>query len=199
MTPERPDRTALGDADLVRQIRAGETDAFAEFVRRTQRQGYRLARRLTRNHEDADDVLQDSYVKAFRALDRLDPGRPFAPWFFTIVARTALSLLRSGRVRAAASLDEPGGEGIYPLAERLADPSADPGGAADRRIDVERAYARLSEEHRAVLALRIDADLSYAAIAETLGVPVGTVMSRLARAREALLELMDEARKGSRP
>jgi RNA polymerase sigma-70 factor, ECF subfamily len=197
MTPERPDRTALSDADLVRQIRAGETDAFAELVRRTQRQGYRLARRLTRNHEDADDVLQDSYVKAYRALDQLDPGRPFAPWFYTIVGRTALSLLRSGRVRAAASLDEPGAEGVISLAERLADPAAE-GDIVGRRIDVERAYARLSAEHRIILALRVEADLSYASIADTLDIPPGTVMSRLARAREALLELMDEARKESR-
>lgn len=197
MTPERPDRTALSDAELVRQIRAGETDAFAELVRRTQRQGYRLARRLTRNHEDADDVLQDSYVKAFRALDRLDPGRPFAPWFYTIVGRTALSLLRSGKVRAAASLDEPGSEGVIPLADRLADP-ATAGDVVGRRIDVERAYARLSAEHRVVLALRLEADLSYAEMGETLGIPIGTVMSRLARAREALLELMEEARKEAR-
>jgi RNA polymerase sigma-70 factor (ECF subfamily) len=197
MTPERPDRTALSDAELVRQIRAGETDAFAELVRRTRRQGYRLARRLTRNHEDADDVLQDSYVKAFRALDRLDTARPFAPWFYTIVGRTALSLLRSGKVRAAASLDEPGEEGVVPLAERLADPAAE-GDVAGRRIDVERAYARLSAEHRIVLALRLEADLSYAEMGETLGIPIGTVMSRLARAREALLEFMDEARKEAR-
>jgi RNA polymerase sigma-70 factor (ECF subfamily) len=197
MTPERPDRSALSDADLVRRVRAGETDAFAELVRRTQRPGYRLARRLTRNHEDADDVLQDSYVKAFRALDRLDLERPFAPWFYTIVGRTALSLLRSGRVRAAAPLDDAGQEGERSLADRLADP-ADPAVAVERRIDVERAYARLSEEHRAVLALRVDADLSYASIAETLGVPVGTVMSRLARARESLLEMMDEVKKGFR-
>jgi RNA polymerase sigma-70 factor (ECF subfamily) len=198
MTPERPDRSALSDADLVRRVRAGETDAFAELVRRTQRPGYRLARRLTRNHEDADDVLQDSYVKAFRALDRLDLERPFAPWFYTIVGRTALSLLRSGRVRAAAPLDDAGPEGERSLADRLADP-ADPAVAVERRIDVERAFARLSEEHRAVLVLRVEADLSYASIAETLGVPVGTVMSRLARAREALLKMMDEVKKGSRP
>jgi len=175
----------------------GETDAFAELVRRTQRQGYRLARRFTRNHEDADDVLQDSYVKAFSALDRLDPERPFGPWFYTIVGRTALSLLRSGRVRAASSLDDPGPDGGQALADRLPDTGDDPG-ALERRIDVERAFARLSEDHRAVIALRVEADLSYAAIAESLGVPVGTVMSRLARAREALLEMVDEVKKADR-
>jgi RNA polymerase sigma-70 factor (ECF subfamily) len=196
MARERPDRSALTDAELVRCILSGEADAFGEFVRRTQRQAYRLARRLTRNHEDADDVLQESYVKAYRALDRLDPKRPFAPWFYTIVTRTALSLLRSGRVRAADSLDAPGPAGEDALAERVADPRGNPA-TLDRWIDADRAFARLSEEHRIVLTLRVEGDLSYEEMAEALGLPAGTVMSRLARAREALLKLMDEVKRTS--
>lgn len=197
MARERPDRSALTDAELVRCVLAGESDAFGEFVRRTQRQGYRLARRLTRNHEDADDVLQESYVKAYRALGRLDPKRPFAPWFYTIVSHTALSLLRSGKVRAAESLDDPGPSGEDTLGERVADPRGNPA-SLDRWIDVERAFARLSEEHRVVLALRVEADLSYTEIAAALDLPAGTVMSRLARAREALLTMIDEMKKAQK-
>jgi RNA polymerase sigma-70 factor, ECF subfamily len=189
----RPDRSSLPDEELVRLVRGGETDAFAEFVRRTQRPAYRLARRITRNHEDADDVLQESYAKAYAALDRFTPGRPFAPWFYTIVARTALSHLRRGALRAAESLDDAPPGGVLPLAERIADPaSSDDAQALEMRWDVERAYARLSAEHRSILALRVEADLSYASIAEALEIPVGTVMSRLARAREALLEALRE-------
>ena len=193
MAPARPDRSALSDGELVRLVREGEADAYAELVRRTRRSGYRLARRITRNHEDADDVLQESYVKAFRALDRFAADRPFGPWFLTIVARTALSSIRDSKRRAAESLDEPGPEGTASLGERVADPTQDPA-TLERRVRVERAYARLSEDHRIVLALRVDADLSYAAIAEALSVPVGTVMSRLARAREALIEVLHEMR-----
>jgi RNA polymerase sigma-70 factor, ECF subfamily len=193
MAPARPDRSALSDGELVRRIREGAADAYAELVRRTRRSGYRLARRITRNHEDADDVLQESYVKAFRALDRFSADRPFGPWFLTIVARTALTWLRAGKRRAAESLDEPGRDGAAPLAERIADPDDD-AAMLERRIQVERAYARLSDDHRVVLALRVDADLSYAAIAEVLEVPAGTVMSRLARAREALIEVLNEMR-----
>ncbi|HEX7078406.1 MAG TPA: RNA polymerase sigma factor [Candidatus Eisenbacteria bacterium] len=191
MAPERPDRSTLSDGELVRLIRGGEADAFAELVRRTQRSGYRLARRITRNHEDADDVLQDSYVKAFRALDRFAVDRPFGPWFLTIVARTALTRIRDGRRRAAESLDDPGPGDAPPLAERVADPNHD-AALLERRSRVARAFARLSEEHRAILALRVDGDLTYASIAETLEIPVGTVMSRLARAREALLDALSE-------
>jgi RNA polymerase sigma-70 factor, ECF subfamily len=197
MTPARPDRTGLTDEELVRLVRGGETDAFAEVVRRVQRPAYRLAFRITRHAEDADDVVQESLVKAYQALDRFQLGRALSPWILTIVARTALSLLRQGKRRAAASLDDPGPEGQATLAERSADPAADPG-LWERRLDVERAFARLSEEHRVILALRVEADLPYALIAETLDVPVGTVMSRLARAREALMEQMTPTKKDER-
>ena len=191
MTAARPDRTHFADDELVRRVRAGETDAFEELVRRTRQGGYRLARRILRRHEDADDALQDAYVKAFRALDRFEAGRAFGPWFLTIVARTALSALRQGKRRTAASLDDPAPEGSVSLAERIADPGQDPA-LMEERLLAERAFESLSEEHRAVLALRVDADLSYADIAASLEIPLGTVMSRLARAREALLERMRE-------
>ncbi|HEU4333538.1 MAG TPA: sigma-70 family RNA polymerase sigma factor [Candidatus Eisenbacteria bacterium] len=191
MTAARPDQSKIPDDELVRLVREGESDAFAELVRRTRRDGYRLARRILRVHEEADDALQESYVKAFRALDRFEPGRAFAPWFLTIVARTALSALRQGTRRAALSLDDPAPEGSVPLAERLADPAEDPR-ERDQRLLAERAFESLSDEHRAVLALRVGSDLSYAEIAAALDLPLGTVMSRLARAREALLERMRE-------
>ena len=194
MTPPRPDWTGLADDELVRLVRGGDTDAFAEIVRRTRRAAYGLARRITRNHEDADDAVQESYVKAYRALDRFEAGRAIGPWLLTIVARTALSGVRQGKRRATRPLDEPASDGGMPVSERAADPGADPGGL-ERGWDVERAFARLSPEHQAVLALRVEGDLTYAAIAEALGIPVGTVMSRLARAREALLEQMNETRK----
>jgi len=197
MTPARPDRTGLTDEELVRLVRGGETDAFAEVVRRVQRPAYRLALRITRHAEDADDVVQESLVKAYQALDRFQLGRALSPWILTIVARTALSLLRQGKRRAAMSLDDPGPDGQASLAERSADPTADPV-LWERRLDVERAFSRLSEEHRVILALRVEGDLSYASIAETLDVPLGTVMSRLARAREALAEQMAQTKKDER-
>src|SRR5437879_2370560 len=185
MTLPRPDRSALSDDELVRLVCGGETDAFAEIVRRTRRPAYLLARRITRNHEDADDVVQESYVKAFRALDRFAPGAAIAPWLLTIVARTALSSLRQGKRRAAAPLDDPGPDGGAPLAERVADPGSDPAALA-RRLEVERSFSRLSEEQRVILAMRVEGDLSYASIAEALEIPIGTVTSRLRTPRQAL-------------
>jgi RNA polymerase sigma-70 factor (ECF subfamily) len=193
MAPERPDRSTLSDGELVRLIRGGEVDAFAELMRRTQRVAYRLARRITRRHEDADDVVQDAYVKAYRALDRFSLDRPFGPWFLTIVSRTALTRIRDGARRATESLDAPGYDGAAPLSERVADPGQD-AEALERRLRIEQAMTALSDDHRVILALRVEGDLSYAQIAETLDVPLGTVMSRLARAREALLAALGEER-----
>ena len=145
MTPARPDRTGLTDEELVRLVRGGETDAFAEVVRRVQRPAYRLALRITRHAEDADDVVQESLVKAYQALDRFQLGRALSPWILTIVARTALSLLRQGKRRAAMSLDDPGPDGQASLAERSADPTADPV-LWERRLDQFDAYVMSLKE-----------------------------------------------------
>jgi RNA polymerase sigma-70 factor (ECF subfamily) len=192
MGATKHDRTAVPDAEIIQLVLGGEIDAFDELVRRTRRPAYRLARRITRNHEDADDVVQDSYVKAYRALPRFDPARAFHPWFLTIVARSALSRIRQRARRATVPLDEPGPDGVT-LAEKIPDAPTDLAGR-QRLLDVEEALGKISEEHRAILALRVDGDLPYSDIASALDLPVGTVMSRLARAREALLEEVEKLR-----
>jgi len=192
MGETKPDRSAVPDAEIVQLVVAGDIDAFDELVRRTRRPAYRLARRITRNHEDADDVVQDSYVKAFRALARFDPQRAFLPWFLTIVARSALSALRGAARRATVPLDEPGPDGAT-LADRISEAPPDVD-ARQRLFDAEEALAKLPDDQRAILALRVDGDLPYSEIASALEIPVGTVMSRLARAREALLAEVEKLR-----
>src|SRR5438067_6643976 len=124
MGETKPDRSAVPDAEIVQLVVAGEIDAFDELVRRTRRPAYRLARRITRNHEDADDVVQDSYVKAYHALERFDSKRAFLPWFLTIVARSALSMIRQGARHATVPLDEPGADGMT-LADRISSGAPD--------------------------------------------------------------------------
>jgi RNA polymerase sigma-70 factor (ECF subfamily) len=192
MGEKKPDRSAVPDAEIVQLVLAGEIDAFDELVRRTRRPAYRLARRITRNHEDADDVVQESYVKAYRALPRFDAARAFQPWFLTIVARSALSQVRQRARRATVPLDSPGPDGTT-LAEKIHDAALDPA-SRQRLMDAEEALASLPDEQRAILSLRVDGDLPYAEIAIALDIPVGTVMSRLARAREALLEEVEKRR-----
>src|SRR2546428_12026150 len=101
MTPPGPVGQALPDEELVGVLGGGEAGAFAEIVPRTRGPAYLLARRITRNHEDADDVVQESYVKAFRALGRFEAGRALRPRVFTIVARSPLSHVRKKARRGA--------------------------------------------------------------------------------------------------
>lgn len=95
-----------GDRELAQWARDGSLDAFEELVRRHEGRIYRFARRLCGNEEDARDVTQEAFVKAFRMLDRYDPSQEFAPWLFTIARRRAIDHLRSRRNESG----EPAGE-----------------------------------------------------------------------------------------
>jgi RNA polymerase sigma-70 factor (ECF subfamily) len=172
------------EAFLLARARQGDLAAFEEVVRRYQRRVYGVALRIVRAHDTADDVAQEAFVRAWRALDRFDLGRPFGPWVCRIAANLAVNHVRSPRARE---------EG---LPEGHAEtPSADPnplGAVLDveaRRL-LDEAVAGLSPEQRAVFVLRAVEEMSYEEIAGTLGVSPGTVMSRLFRARERLAKAL---------
>ncbi len=148
---------------------------------------YRLARWLARSPGDADDVVQEAYLRAFRSFDTLRSQEARA-WLLAIVRNCYLSALAERRRRAAEPLTEEhemhAGVGAAPAVQ-------DPEGASierDERRTLTRLIAALPDEHREVLLLRELEDMSYREIATVTAVPIGTVMSRLARARAALRE-----------
>lgn len=171
------------DAVLVRAAQNGDAAAFAAIVRRYQRRVYRVAYGLTRSHEDSDDLAQEAFVNAWKALDRFRVGEPLYPWLARIVTNLAYSLFRRRRRRPETSIE--------PLIEagmqwgRDDDPAAH---AADREraAHLAAAFEELSEDHRAILVLRVVDGLSYDEIASALEIAPGTVMSRLSRARTEL-------------
>ena len=142
---------------------------------------YNLARWLTRSDADAEDVVQESCVRALRYLDSLR-GDQARPWLLTIVRHTAYSWLRRNRpaeVVALDDIDEAARDGVAPAAD-------EPLAAALRNADraqINRAIAALPITFREVLVMRELEDLSYRDIASVAGIPIGTVMSRLVRAR----------------
>jgi RNA polymerase sigma-70 factor (ECF subfamily) len=167
----------------------GDRGAFGEIVRRYQRAIYRVAYGLTRNLSDADDLAQETFVRAYQAIGRFRVGEPLYPWLSRIAVNLAYSLYRRRRRRPEAPLE--------PLLEagRQWASSDDPVGEAeghefDRHL--QSAFAELSKEHQAVMVLRVVEEMSYDEIARTLGVPIGTVMSRLARARGELKQRLKE-------
>ena len=171
------------EAARLREAQMGSATAFGQVVRCYQRAVYRVAYALTRNAGDADDVAQETFLRAWQAIGRFRVGEPLYPWLARIAMNASFSLLRRRKRRPEVALE--------PLVETGAqwaggDDPAEEAAASERGERLARAFATLSEEHRAVLALRVVEDLSYDEIARALRIPVGTVMSRLSRARAEL-------------
>jgi RNA polymerase sigma-70 factor (ECF subfamily) len=144
---------------------------------------YNLARLLTRNTHDAEDVVQESYLKAFRAFSGFRGGST-RPWILTIVRNTSFTWLRDNRSRADQAEYDDGlhvSGGDTPEAELLGN---------ERAQAVDRCVRALPSDFREAIVLREMEELSYQEIAEITGVPVGTVMSRLSRARARLAECL---------
>ncbi len=196
MEPQaRRSAEARDDAALVSAARSGDQAAFTAIVERYQRRIYRVAYGLARSHEDADDLAQEAFVRAWQALDRFRVGEPLYPWLARIVTNLAYSLFRRRKRRPETSIE--------PLVEAGMQWGADDD-PADHAADREHAgrlaeaFEELSEDHRAILVLRVVEGMSYDEIARTLEIASGTVMSRLSRAR-AELKARLEARTKEEP
>jgi RNA polymerase sigma-70 factor (ECF subfamily) len=153
--------------------------------------GYNLARWLTRNDQDARDVTQDAALRAYRFLDGLR-GAP-KPWFLTLVRNAAMTWLKTNRPSELAGADS--------AEDLLTDPET-PETLAFRALDrrmLNEALAALPSHFREALILRELEDLSYKDIARISGVPIGTVMSRLARARRLLADSLHAIQRASGP
>jgi RNA polymerase sigma-70 factor (ECF subfamily) len=177
-------------ATLVALSRAGDPAAANELANRFTKPAYLVALQLLGNPEDARDAAQNALMRFFSRLDRLEPGRPIRPWLFTIVRNAALDLARRRTVRRSDSLDEAREEFGTEVIDQSADPEADRRRHELRR-DIWRALGRLTQKEREILVLRDYQDLTYAEIAAVLSVPIGTVMSRLHRARRSLRGLLE--------
>jgi RNA polymerase sigma-70 factor (ECF subfamily) len=175
--PAAPDAV---EADLLARARDGNLFAFDEIVKRYQRRVYATAVRIVRRHDVADDVVQEAFLRAHQALGRFDLSRPFGPWICRIAANLAVNHVRSPRAReealpeAHAETPVPGGSPLVGVLE------------TEARTELARALDGLSADQRAVFVLRVYEELSYKEIAESLEISIGTVMSRLSRARERL-------------
>ncbi len=173
------------EAALVQAAQTGDQAAFAEIVRCYQRPIHRVAYGLTRNASDADDLAQETFVRAWQAIGRFRVGEPLYPWLSRIAVNLAFSLHRRRKRRPEESIEPHTDAGRQWGVE---DDPADHAETNERDRQIESAFGELKPEHQAVLALRAVEDLSYDEISRVLNVPIGTVMSRLSRARAELKE-----------
>jgi len=160
---------------------------FESLLREHYRKAYAFAYRLAGNREDAEDLVQDSFIRAFRARERFDPSRPFERWLFRIISNLFVDRLRARPKQMPLSLDAPmeGNDGDT-LSSEIPDIDADPSRLVMRTVMDERLQEALNSlpvAFRQTVVLADIEGMSYEDVAETLGCAVGTVRSRLHRAR----------------
>lgn len=178
---------------LVELAAEGEREARRELFERHREAAYRVALRVTGRPEDALDVVQDSFIKAFERLGDFQQTAGFKTWLLRIVTNRALDLLRARKVRLAVPLDgdddEPRFEPAVAQENQRPEARLEQHELADR---LQQAVESLPPEQRAVFALYATGEMTYGQIAEALGVPIGTVMSRLYHARRRLHKLLED-------
>lgn len=176
------------ETELIRKVREGRRESFEPLVRAYEGEAQRVALAIMRDGDAAHDAVQEAFIKTYRALDRFELGRSFRPWFLQILRNQCRDMLR----RRKAGFDT---ERMTPvMAERLAG-SSDPERLRNRgeaREILWSALGRISVDHREILVMKEIDGLDYGEIAETLGIPGGTVASRLYHARRALKVALEE-------
>ena len=175
------------DLPLLTAARAGDRDAFTALVRRHERRLISFAGRMLRNAAEAEEAAQEVFLKAYRALGSFRGEAKVATWLTRIATHHCLNLLRDRRRRPVAA--DPPGDPVGRLAETGPDPLAALEERA-REAAVHAALGTLAPDQRTILLLRDLQGLSYEEVSQTLGIELGTVRSRLHRARMALREAL---------
>ncbi|UCG59209.1 MAG: RNA polymerase sigma factor [Phycisphaerales bacterium] len=175
--------------------RSSTKDAFEAIVKRHMKDAYFIALGLVGNHDDALELSQEAFFRAFKNIKQLSSKGKFFPWFYQILRNLCFSHLRKRRVRRADSLEELDGDTIQANVSDVFDPEmvAERNESKDR---VWKAIARLDDKHREVIVLRHFQNLSYEEISKILFCNRGTVTSRLYYARKRLKEILDREKGG---
>jgi RNA polymerase sigma-70 factor (ECF subfamily) len=181
--------SAMTDEELVERARAGDDLAREELFRRSREIAYRVAYRHLGQQEDAMDAVQNAFIKVFRHLDEFDGRSRFRTWLLRIVTNAALDLGRKRSRRKTLRLADSESEGEEAAVE--IDPALGLH-RQDLRRALDEALSRLNPDIRSTFVLFAEAELSYKEIAESLGIPIGTVMSRIHFARQKLQALLPQ-------
>lgn len=193
---EREKLTSLCQEEIsaMRRCRRGSREAFEVFVNKYMKDAYYIALGLVGNREDALDLSQEAFVRAYRNINQVKPGRGFFPWFYQILKNLCISHLRKRKRRQTNSLDVEG----CPEPEATNDHFSPDAvvGKDEIKKEVWQAISKLEPKHREVIILRHFRNMSYEQISEALFCNKGTVTSRLYYARKRLKELLSTEKGG---
>lgn len=188
-----PSPMAREATQLMLAVKSGDRTAFDDLVGRLRPRAFRVAHALVGSRDDAMELAQETFLKVYKARDSFQEGEPFLPWFHRILRNTCFSFLRSkGRLKPRSLSGHPAGadedEGDY----EIADASSPASGAMqnERVLAFREAWSKLAARDREILSLRHFDELAYKEIADALGIPEGTVMSRLFHARRRLRDAL---------
>lgn len=187
------------DLNLVKRARNGERDAFGVLVQRYQRRIFGLCYGMVRNPDDAQDLVQETFVKAFRNLDGFEGQASFYTWTYRIARNVCIDYLRKAKRTRAVDYDDTIGRdedeaddaGML-LPSRLGVNPAKVAGRRELLEKIEEALQSLSPAHREAILLREIEGLSYQEMADALEISIGTVMSRLHHARKNMQRVLAE-------
>lgn len=181
-----------GERGLAHRARAGDVEAFGVLIERHMRRAYVHALGIVGSREDALDLSQEAFARAYRARHTLDPDRPFYAWLYQILRRLCFNFLRDAKARARLDAEQVDwlvylshGTGRNPAQDALRE---------DARSRVAAAIEQLPAREREVLVLKEFEEMKYREIADLLGIPLGTVMSRLYSARHRLAATLEHLR-----
>ena len=169
---------------LVLRAQSGDREAFNTLVSRNLDRVYRVAFTVVRNHDEASDIAQETFMRAYRTIDRFDTSRPLFPWLYQIARNLGINRIQRVRRREAS----------LPDFDTLSARDAGPEEQLVQQSEAERVRAAISElpeHHRQIIELCHFQDCSYQEMAEILEIPVGTVMSRLYHARKRLQKVLE--------
>ena len=188
---ERQARSRQEDYDLVARALEGDQSAFTRLRNKYWRSIHTMLGRMIRDKNDAEDLTQEAFIKAFNSLGSFNTDYAFSTWLYKIASNNCIDYLRKRRLKTV-SIDAPVQTRDGEVQMEIADPSAVrpdvPLTAAERTQVLQEAIKNLPDKYRIVIEMRHTQELEYADIAERLGLPLGTVKAHLFRARALLLK-----------
>lgn len=194
---EAPDAAAgPDDLELVARSQAGDTSAFNELVTRYRTRAFSMIYNMVRNEQDAWDLAQDGFLKAWKNIGRFRGQSSFYTWLYRILMNVTIDSLRRKQIESGTEFDDQIGlRNIAPGATTAPKSEMQPAekiSDGEIRTRIDEAIAKLSPEHRAAIVMREIDGLEYSEIAEQMGCSIGTVMSRLFYARKKLQALLKD-------